>query len=158
MLSSSVLLSFGLFAEKFPTIYSGYLNIPGGKHLHYMLSLATAADPATAPLVFWTNGGPGCSSLEGFFNEGGILSLSADGSSLTVNPYSWNNITNGLYIEQPAGVGFSYADTFDGLVHNDTSTAQDNLQAMLAFYASYPEYQANDLYLSGESYAGIYVP
>jgi carboxypeptidase C (cathepsin A) len=55
-----------------------------------MFSEATAVDPATAPIQFWTNGGPGCSGLEGFFNEMGIMSLS-DSGEMTINPYSWNN-------------------------------------------------------------------
>jgi carboxypeptidase C (cathepsin A) len=69
---------------------------------------------------------------------------------------SWNNITNGLFIEAPAGVGFSYADFPSGLVHNDSSTAIDNLNAVLYFFAGFPELAKNDFYISGESYAGIY--
>lgn len=63
-----------------------------------------------------------------------------------------------LFIEAPAGVGFSYADFPSGLVHNDSSTAADNLNALIYFFANFPEYAQNDLYISGESYAGIYVP
>lgn len=56
-----------------------------------------------------------------------------------------------LFIEAPAGVGFSYADFPSGLVHNDTSTAQDNLNALIYFFANFPEYAQNELYISGES-------
>lgn len=62
---------------------------------------------------------------------------------------SWGNISSMLFIEAPAGVGFSYADFPSGLVHNDTSTAQDNLNALIYFFANFPEYAQNDLYISG---------
>ena len=56
----------------------------------------TTAGAAT-PVIFWTNGGPGCSAMEGALNELGPLSLfkAKDGSALYTgalsdNPYSWN--------------------------------------------------------------------
>lgn len=64
-----------------------------------------------------------------------------------------------LYIESPAGVGFS---TCKGVKecnsYSDEESAADNLAAVLAFFAKFPEFGGNDLYISGESYAGIYVP
>jgi hypothetical protein len=35
--------------------YSGYLHIPGGKHLHYILIMSP--NPTTDPLTAWFNGG-----------------------------------------------------------------------------------------------------
>ena len=47
--------------------YSGYLDLPGtAKHMHYWFVEAEVDDPLSAPLAFWTNGGPGCSGLLGF--------------------------------------------------------------------------------------------
>jgi len=76
------------------------------------------------------------------------------------NPYSWNLNASMLYMEHPAGVGYSYCDpaieadcTFD-----DLTDAEDNLAMILGWFAKYPEYKGHDFYLSGESYAGIYVP
>ena len=43
--------------------YSGYLDIDGGKHMHYIF--ITSPSPSTTPITAWHNGGPGCSSLEG---------------------------------------------------------------------------------------------
>jgi hypothetical protein len=66
-----------------------------------------------------------------------------------------------LYIEQPAGVGYSYCDWKnqpDDCSHDDNSIARDNLEAILHWYEKYPEYKKNDLFVSGESYGGIYVP
>lgn len=75
------------------------------------------------------------------------------------NEYSWNNETNMLYIEMPAGVGYSYSTNPDEYHFTDNSTAADNLKALLFFYAfKFPELQSNELWISGESYGGIYVP
>lgn len=66
-----------------------------------------------------------------------------------------------LYIEQPAGVGYSYCDHEnhqDECIFDDNNVSEDNLKVVLAWFDKYPEYKTNDLYISGESYAGIYVP
>ena len=110
--------------------------------------------------MLWLNGGPGCSSLEGAFQESGPLWTAAGGKGLQLNNYSWNKFANQLFIEAPACVGFSYADDpSTGCTHTDTSTAADNLQALVQFFTvKFPELAKNDFWISGESYAGIYIP
>jgi carboxypeptidase C (cathepsin A) len=98
--------------------------------------------------------------MEGGFSESGLYRIQqfTDPPKLGLNPFSWNNISNNLFIEAPAGVGFSYCDTPAGCRHTDTSTANDNLAAVKSFLAAYPEYAGNDFWIAGESYAGVYVP
>jgi len=126
---------------------------------HYIFS-ESLSDPAKDPVVLWFNGGPGCSSMEGGFSESGLYRIQefSDPPVLRVNPYSWNNISNNLFIEAPAGVGFSYCNTPAGCRHTDTSTANDNLAAVTSFLAAFPEYAGNRYWITGESYAGVYVP
>ena len=116
---------------------------------------ATTANPRRP---FRTPRRPGCSSLEGAFQESGPLWTEAGGATLQKNEYSWNLFSTNIFIEAPAGVGFSYADAPSGTHHNDTSTAADNLAAFEVFFAAYPEYSTQDFWITGESYAGIYIP
>jgi len=86
---------------------------------------------------------------------------SAHDAPLTKNEHSWNLEANILYIEQPAGVGYSWCDfeNHPEQCHfNDNSMAADNAVAIVGWYDKFPEFKKNDLYISGESYAGIYVP
>ena len=98
--------------------------------------------------------------MEGAFSESGPYHVQQfqTPSSLTLNPFTWNNATHNLFIESPAGVGFSYCDTAAGCSHTDTSTAANSLLALRAFFAAFPELGGLPLYLTGESYAGIYLP
>ena len=82
----------------------------------------------------------------------------ANPTNLIGNPYAWTNISSMLFIEAPACVGYSYADTLDGCAHNDSSQAVDNYEALQQFFVGFPEFADNDFYITGESYAGIYVP
>ncbi|XP_063315230.1 lysosomal protective protein-like [Pelobates fuscus] len=136
--------------------YSGFLTVPGGKHLHYWF-VESEADPNSVPLVLWLNGGPGCSSLDGLLTEHGPFLIQPDGSTLEYNPYSWNKIANVLYLESPAGVGFSYSDD-KNYKTNDTEVAHNNYLALKEFFRLFPEFSKNDFYITGESYAGVYVP
>ena len=153
-------LSLPGFGAPLSPLYSGYLAAGPGQRLHYVYSAAINADPASAPLVLWSNGGPGCSSMEGAFTESGPYHVQQFSSPpvLALNPWTWNNLTSNLFIESPAGVGFSYCETPAGCDHTDSSTAANSLLALRSFFAAFPELQRNDFWLTGESYAGIYIP
>lgn len=137
--------------------YSGYLSV-GKKHLHYVFIESEKSGPAT-PLVLWMNGGPGCSSMDGLFYEHGQLLVGGPNGTLVRNPYAWSKLANMLYLEAPVGVGYSYSDDPDDLNHlNDDITASDNLAALKVFFSLFPEHKQREFYVSGESYAGVYVP
>ncbi|KAL3310037.1 hypothetical protein Ciccas_011402, partial [Cichlidogyrus casuarinus] len=136
--------------------YSGYLT--GETHdvqLHYWFVEAQES-PESKPLVLWMNGGPGCSSLDGLLSEHGPF-LVAEGKKLVKNPSAWNNLANVLYLEAPAGVGFSYTTT-KNVTTDDDKTARNNLGALTSFLKRFPEYQGRDFFVTGESYGGVYVP
>ncbi|XP_014452524.1 lysosomal protective protein [Alligator mississippiensis] len=135
--------------------WSGYLEAGPGHYFHYWF-VESQGNPATDPVVVWLNGGPGCSSMEGFLAENGPLHLNDDGMPY-LNPYSWNKVANMLYLESPAGVGYSYSDFTQSSI-SDNQVAEDNYQALQSFFAKFPAFRNNDFYVFGESYGGIYVP
>lgn len=143
--------------------YSGYVTVnrKSGRALFYWLTESPASrDPKSRPLVLWLNGGPGCSSVAyGAAEEVGPFRIRPDGKTLYLNPYSWNNVANLLFLESPAGVGFSYSNTTTDLYTvGDQRTAQDAYIFLLHWFERFPQYKHRDFYIAGESYAGHYVP
>ncbi|XP_026175825.1 lysosomal protective protein [Mastacembelus armatus] len=136
--------------------WSGYLQARPGKFLHYWF-VTSQRDPVKDPLVLWLNGGPGCSSLDGFLSENGPFHVNDDGATLYENPFSWNKIANMLYIESPAGVGYSYSDDHK-YATDDDQVAEDNYRALQSFFAKFPNFTQNEFFIFGESYGGIYAP
>ncbi|KAK8460973.1 hypothetical protein SEVIR_2G427900v4 [Setaria viridis] len=144
--------------------YAGYVTVDAaaGRALFYYLAEAGGGASASsrAPLLLWLNGGPGCSSLGyGAMEELGPFRVKSDGRTLYRNPYAWNEAANVLFLESPAGVGFSYSNTTaDYGRSGDNKTADDALLFLLNWMERFPEYKGREFYLAGESYAGHYVP
>jgi len=150
-------------------VYSGYLHVPGpvvgydNLTIHYQFQEAQE-NPQSKPVVTWHQGGPGGSSMYGQYGEMGYFQVDSDGTH--VNPYAWNKVANMLYLESPAGssdpIGFSYCTrggrVADICTFNDTSQAEAYAHTLRAFFVAFPEYSKHDLYLTGESYAGQYLP
>jgi carboxypeptidase C (cathepsin A) len=87
--------------------------------------------------------------------ENGPCSVNEDGASTTVNPYSWTETAHVLWLDQPAGVGFSYGEETDS---NEVMVGEDAYYFLQAFFQTYPEYSSNPLFIVGESYGGHYAP
>ena len=146
----------GLYFKTNYNMYSGYLSLSNGHNYHYWLT-ESQNDPDNDPVVIWLNGGPGCSSLVGLLQELGPIHVYPNGT-LYPNEYSWNTLANILFLESPICVGFSYQNGLSNCTMNDTTTADDNYEAILKFLDKFPVYTDNDWYVTGESYGGVYVP
>ncbi|GLT88888.1 hypothetical protein SLE2022_068970 [Rubroshorea leprosula] len=143
--------------------FSGYVTVnkKAGRALFYWLTESPASRAAESrPLVLWLNGGPGCSSVAyGAAEEIGPFHIRPDGETLYLNPYAWNNLANVLFLESPAGVGFSYSNTTSDLYDaGDKRTAEDAYVFLVNWFERFPQYKQRDFYIAGESYAGHYVP
>jgi len=111
----------------------------------------------TKPLILWLNGGPGGSSSMGLFMELGPYKFNRTTLEYKRNPDSWNNFADLLFVDQPVGTGFSRAKT----PHNCTTqlcVASNFYIFFKKFLAKHPELKGRPFYLTGESYAGKYVP
>jgi len=142
--------------------YSGFLPADDAEtvFLHYWF-IESSSNPKTDPVLVWLNGGPGCSSLDGLLSELGPLHFNGsvtNGVPVVVdNPYAWTTVANVIFLESPAGVGFSYTKN-GSTVTNDEVTSQNNYGFLKSWFKAYSEYSNNDFYITGESYAGIYTP
>ena len=111
------------------------------------------------PVVAWSNGGPGASSIQwGLYSEVGAALVRGD--ELAVNPHAWNRIAHMLFLEAPGsggGAGFSSCRRNASAVPcvwSDSTQAVAFAHALWAFFRGFPELQANELFLAGESYFG----
>lgn len=141
----------------FPNIrsYSGFLTVDKYFDSNLFFWFFPAAfNYSEAPVILWLQGGPGASSLFGLFAENGPFKV--ENSKLAVREESWTNTHSVLYIDNPVGTGFSF--TKGGYAQNETKVGEHLYQALEQFFVLFPELQKNDFFVTGESYAGKYVP
>ncbi|KAL5513246.1 hypothetical protein ACEPAH_3644 [Sanghuangporus vaninii] len=117
------------FCDPTVNVYTGYLDVDqGAKHLFFYF-FESRRNPDEDDVMLWINGGPGCSSSLGLLMELGPSKI------------DMTNETNIFFLDQPVGVGFSYADY--GEVIETTEDAAKN---------------GRRLHLAGESYGGRHLP
>ncbi|KAF6762072.1 pheromone-processing carboxypeptidase KEX1 [Ephemerocybe angulata] len=128
-------------------------------HIYFMMvKNRRAADRER--VIFWFNGGPGCSSFDGAMMEVGPWRWDgqpAGKESFNVKEGGWEEYATMVFIDQPPGTGFSFTST------NDYAKTIKEVQAHLLefmrnFYSVFPEYKYADTYMAGESFAGQWIP
>ncbi|KAJ5648820.1 uncharacterized protein N7484_002543 [Penicillium longicatenatum] len=135
--------------------YSGLLsNTPHGNSSLFFWFFPSSNPAADREITIWLNGGPGCSSLDGLLQENGPFLWQSGTYAPVRNPYSWTNLTNVVYIDQPAGTGLSPGP----------ATVQDEIDVSNQFNDFWRRFietfsmQGYKVYITGESYAGQYIP
>ncbi|KAJ3068004.1 hypothetical protein HDU98_008818 [Podochytrium sp. JEL0797] len=135
-------------------------------------SEAKNSNGSPPPLIIWLQGGPGSSSMIGLFYEMGPIRVTSN-LTLTRHNASWVDKASMLFIDNPVGTGFSAVrgsglnssdhspaapSYHNGFVANQEAVARDLLLFLEEFYYLFPEQRAAKLFITGESYAGKYVP
>ncbi|TMW66292.1 hypothetical protein Poli38472_004057 [Pythium oligandrum] len=146
------------FACDSSTQETGYIKLANKKDDQYFYwYVESRDDPATDPLVVWLQGGPGCSSVMAFLTENGPCTIKRD-LTTELNPHSWTNNANMLWLDQPTDVGFSYTTTVDDNDDNENDVGENFYAFLQGFLDKHPELEGRPLFVTGESYAGHYVP
>lgn len=138
--------------------YSGYLTVnkkyDSNMFFWFFPPLSNAKN---APVLLWLQGGPGGSSMFGLFVENGPFIIGKDLKAM-LRKYTWATNFAMLYIDNPVGTGFSFTKHDAGYARNEEDVARDLYEALQQFFTLFSEYRNNDFYVTGESYAGKYVP
>ncbi|KAK5193482.1 hypothetical protein LTR99_007033 [Exophiala xenobiotica] len=113
---------------------------------------------ATDEVTIWLNGGPGCSSLDGLLQEHGPFLWQSGTYAPQPNPFSWTNLTNMIYIDQPIGTGLSpAAKGAPAKIKNEADVASEFAGFWKNFITTF-NMTGSKVYITGESYAGQYIP
>ncbi|KAI9360774.1 Alpha/Beta hydrolase protein, partial [Zopfochytrium polystomum] len=112
-------------------------------------------------LLFWFNGGPGCSSMDGVFLENGPFHVTPE-SKVVMKKFSWIQAATVVFVDQPLGTGYSTYDQTPGTFGAPAKTLEQVTSYlrtfMNGFYTVFPHLLNSDVYFGGESYAGVYIP
>ncbi|EIN13363.1 serine carboxypeptidase, partial [Punctularia strigosozonata HHB-11173 SS5] len=134
--------------------YTGYIDVHV-KHIYFWF-FESRNDPDTDDVVLWGNGGPGCSSSVGLFAELGPCRVISPNAT-EYNEYSWNSVANVIFIDQPVGSGWSYAD-HGKYVETSKEASADIAAFLVIFFENFSKFQGRAFHLAGESYAGRMMP
>ncbi|KAL8688976.1 MAG: hypothetical protein Q9218_005246, partial [Villophora microphyllina] len=135
--------------------YAGLLpNTPSGNTSLFFWFFPTDNPAASNEITIWLQGGPGCSSMAGLLQENGPISWQPGTSAPIRNPYSWTNLTNMVWVDQPAGAGYSPGPA---TVQNEIDVANQFNDFWKNFMTTFGMEYYN-VYIAGESYAGQYIP
>lgn len=138
--------------------YAGFLTVNSTYNSNlYFWFFPAEQNANTAPVIVWLQGGPGGSSLFGLFAENGALVINRS-LSLKLRQYYWSQKLNVIYIDNPVGTGFSFTDNDAGYSTNEVEVGANLYTSLIQFFTLFPHLKKNDFFISGESYAGKYVP
>lgn len=140
--------------------HTGYLAASPDAEYFYYLATSRSATPRADPLVLWLTGGPGCSSVLALLFENGpcrVEGRTPEGEWLMGrNHWSWTEVANVLYVDQPVGVG--YSNPGNDLIGTELQVGERMFTFLQNFYAKFPHFLEVPLFVTGESYGGHYVP
>ncbi|KAK0720679.1 Alpha/Beta hydrolase protein [Lasiosphaeris hirsuta] len=160
--------------------YSGYITLPSisADNQRYKANvffwfIEARESPRTAPLTVWLQGGPGAaSSTQVVSGHNGPCIVQPDAKSTAPNPWSWNSVSNMLYIDQPVQIGFSYDDepvnvggkgAFSSqdprrTVNTTAAAARVIKELLSAWFGEFGQYKRHSINIWSRSYGGHFAP
>ncbi|EKM51711.1 uncharacterized protein PHACADRAFT_177131 [Phanerochaete carnosa HHB-10118-sp] len=118
---------------------------------------AAAGENGDTPWAIWLQGGPGTSSMLGLMTENGPIQVQPGTQKLVQNKYAWSNLVDYIWVDQPVGVGFATADS-NGYAADEDQVGVDFIGFLDNLVKVFPSLATRPFYLTGESYAGRYIP
>ena len=138
--------------------WTGTIDVSDTRRLFFWF-FESRNKPEKDPIVIWLNGGPGGSSMLGLFDEVGPCILKLGDNETTPNQWAWNNNASLLFIDQPAGVGFSTVAEGAQPPESDLDGAEDFQSFLNIFFQKvFPNKAHLPIHLAAESYGGHYAP
>jgi cathepsin A (carboxypeptidase C) len=141
--------------EQYETGYVHVGRTDSPLELFYMLFKSRDRNPM-APLVWFFEGGPGRSGLHAVFYQNGPYRLNAD-FTLRKNEYSYNNLADVMYIDQPIGTGFSNCSNSSLIPNHESIIVEDLVSFLHNFFDTHPDYRNRPLYLVSHGYGSHFV-
>ncbi|XP_023764750.1 serine carboxypeptidase-like 17 isoform X1 [Lactuca sativa] len=172
LLVSLEVIKSGFVVKKLPgwlgdlpfTLETGYVGVGESNDVQlFYYFIESEGNPENDPLILWLTGGPGCSALSSILYEIGPFTFNYANSTLKkpvfeIKPHSWTKVANIIFLDQPAGTGFSYAKSRDAYITNDTLSSMHGYDFLRKWLVDHPKFLNNPFYLGGESYMGIVGP
>ncbi|KAH9613929.1 hypothetical protein KSS87_011878 [Heliosperma pusillum] len=148
------------------TLETGYIGVGELEQVQlFYYFVESERNVGTDPLLIWLTGGPGCSSLSGIVFEIGPFVFNLTESSLESkipllqqNPNSWTKVASIIFVDSPAGTGFSYATNYEAYNSSDTLQAIHIYDFLRKWITKHPKFTNNPFYVTGDSYSGITIP
>ena len=141
-----------------PCSYAGTMTADASGDSNLFYWMYPAVDP-DAPIAIFLNGGPGASSTFANFLINGPMRIASTGPgvddySVYLADASWVDAATMIFIDQPVGTGFSFGGR---LMTTMEEAAEQFLYFLENLFNTYG-FAGKDLYLTGESYGGKYLP
>ncbi|GMQ01147.1 hypothetical protein CsSME_00047889 [Camellia sinensis var. sinensis] len=140
---------------------TGYISVDDSELFYYFIE--SEGNPQEDPLFLWLTGGPGCTSFSGLLYEVGPMEYDIDNYTgglpkLKYYPYARTKTASMIFLDAPVGTGFSYARTPGGWPTSDTKSAEQSYQFLRKWLVEHPQFLSVQLFVGGDSYAGLTVP
>ncbi|KAF5176521.1 Serine carboxypeptidase-like [Thalictrum thalictroides] len=143
---------------------TGYIGVDEADDVQFFYYfIESERNPKEDPVIIWFTGGPGCSDLSALLYEIGPITfkpLEKDGSMppLVLNPYSWTKVCNIIFLDSPAGTGFSYSRSTEGWQTGASISVDQAYSFILKWLEDHLEFQKNPFYVAGDSFSGAIIP